>query len=317
MTTGTLPASGHPAVEGSRAVFDDFAKFAADAITPMSVETPCKQGFFANYSASRLDRLNFVEIEAPALRVHHEASHRTTRTFQLLYSVKTGLDISVPGKRFHLGPGELCLLDNSKPYTVAVDGPHKVLDMIVPENWLAGWIGAPHLVTSRPVSLTTKWGPPLASFLNTLSAEILAGDIPARAIEHQFGGLASLALRCLTLEQPPIYCEAMARRAIELIRARYDDPELTGVHIAKALGVAPRTLQKVLATTGRTYQKLLGEMRIARAKEILSDPTMRRLNIAQVAYKAGFVDHAYFSRVFTKNTGLPPTHWRDRNCGIR
>jgi len=36
---------------------------------------------------------------------------------------------------------------------------------------------------------------------------------------------------------------------------------------------------------------------------------MKKLNIAQVAYKAGFADLAYFSRVFTKSVGLPPTHW--------
>ena len=294
--------------------FDDFATFAADAITPMSIETSQRDGFLARYSAFKLNRTSFVQLDVPDLRVHHDTSRSSRLTFQLLYAVETGMEICVPGKRFLLRPGEICLLDNGNPYSVEIPARHKAFDMIVPEDWLAGWIADPHAIKSCPISLNTQWGPPLASFLNTLSVEVTAGDVPARSIEYHLGGLISLALRGVANKSLSAHSRAMAHRAVELIRGHHDDPELTCLRLANALGVAPRTLQKALAASGTTYQNLLSEIRIARAKQMLADPGMSKLTIAQVAYNAGFADHAYFSRVFAKATGLPPARWRTL-CG--
>jgi AraC-like DNA-binding protein len=315
LTTAMPLDFGTPAVAPVGAGFDDFATFAADAITPMSIETSRRDGFLARYSAFKLERTSFVQLDVPDLRVYHDANRSSRLTFQLLYAVETGMEICVPGKRFQLRPGEICLLDNGNPYSVEIPARHKAFDMIVPEDWLEGWIADPHAIKSCPISLNTQWGPPLASFLNTLSVEVTAGDIPARSIEYHLGGLISLALRGIADDGPSVQSRAMTRRAIELIRAYHDDPDLTCLKLAKGLGVAPRTLQKALAASSTTYQGLLSEMRIARAKEMLADLGMRKLTISQIAYRAGFADHAYFSRVFTKVTGLPPARWRTlRGC---
>lgn len=305
-----MPAGGGASgTARGAAVFDDFAEFAARAITPMTIETSDRGRFFARYRAFGLDRLSFVRLDVADLNVRHAAARGGQHTFQLLYAVETGMEIEVPGQRFRLAPGEFCLLDNADPYGVEIAAPHRALDMIVPLDWLKGWVADPHAVKARPVPLGAGWGPPLASFLATLSAEIEAGQVPAPAIEHHLGGLLGMALRNVQGAEGP-GGGALARRAAELIRARHDDPELSCPGLAALLGVAPRTLQKALSASGTTYQDLLTATRLERAKALLADPAMARLSIAQVAYRCGYEDCAYFSRVFAAATGAPPTRWR-------
>ena len=55
--------------------------------------------------------------------------------------------------------------------------------------------------------------------------------------------------------------------------------------------------------TGKTILAYLNELRISKARQLLSDGTSR---ISDVAEKCGFRDIYYFSRVFKKYTGTTP-----------
>lgn len=60
--------------------------------------------------------------------------------------------------------------------------------------------------------------------------------------------------------------------------------------------------------TGQTFQQFLTAARIAHAKLLLRDLS---LNIADVAFRAGFADAGYFARRFRQLTGVTPHQWRD------
>ena len=59
--------------------------------------------------------------------------------------------------------------------------------------------------------------------------------------------------------------------------------------------------------SGFTLSAYLTQARMGRAAALLSDPSVR---IADVAYAVGFEDPNYFSRVFRKFHGKPPSHFR-------
>ena len=65
--------------------------------------------------------------------------------------------------------------------------------------------------------------------------------------------------------------------------------------------------RKLMALTGRTPLQLLRELRLQRAQQLL---VQGRYNVSEVAERCGFADAAYFSRVFAKTFGVPPSGWR-------
>ena len=50
--------------------------------------------------------------------------------------------------------------------------------------------------------------------------------------------------------------------------------------------------------------------RMAEAQRLLTDPAWRSASIATIAYRLGFSDPAYFSRVFRDTTGRSPRQFR-------
>lgn len=305
-------SGGHAsALDTPSAVFDDFASFAANAIAPMSIETSDRHRFHARYRRHDLARTSFVDLDIGDLHVYHAPDKGGLHTFQVLHAIETPMDIVTPQGRFVLPEGDICLLDNAEHYSVTIPGRHRAIDFIVPADWLRRWIGDMHAVKARPISLRSGWGPPLASFLQTICTEIDAGDVPTRVIEQNLGGLLNMSLRGIEHACGiPTGQALLGRRAIEAIRARHEDPELTCDTVAAEVGVAPRTLQKALASCSTTYRLALTEIRMERARAMLADPACAGLGIAEIAYRAGYADSGYFTRVFTRTMGSPPSHWR-------
>lgn len=75
-----------------------------------------------------------------------------------------------------------------------------------------------------------------------------------------------------------------------------------------ALGFSYEHVCRLFSRTfGVTPAAYRNAVRLERAKTLLRDP---KLTIAQVAYKAGFDDPAYFTRLFHRQNGVPPSHFR-------
>ncbi len=72
-------------------------------------------------------------------------------------------------------------------------------------------------------------------------------------------------------------------------------------------------LRRFKRATGTTPWRYLTELRLARAKGLLSDPAM---GVAEAARQAGFTDPAHFSRVFSRRTGLTPRAYRALHCPL-
>ncbi|MER5355200.1 AraC family transcriptional regulator [Kitasatospora sp. NPDC002551] len=76
---------------------------------------------------------------------------------------------------------------------------------------------------------------------------------------------------------------------------------------AALLGLAPRTLQRALATAGTSFQAELLAVRL----EVAGQLTARTaLPLADIAATAGFTDHAHLTRRFHAHYGCPPSEFR-------
>lgn len=68
--------------------------------------------------------------------------------------------------------------------------------------------------------------------------------------------------------------------------------------------------RKLQAVTGETSSAYLLRIRLSRAKRLLDDP--KNFKIGDIAFKCGFEDFAYFSRVFKQKYGVTPSQYRKR-----
>ncbi|WP_341224395.1 ATP-binding protein [uncultured Arcticibacterium sp.] len=78
--------------------------------------------------------------------------------------------------------------------------------------------------------------------------------------------------------------------------------------LCQFIGISHSQLhRKLMALMGISPNKLIRQIKLQRGKELLQNS---ELNISQIAFKSGFSDPGYFSRIFKKEFGLTPQEWR-------
>ena len=100
----------------------------------------------------------------------------------------------------------------------------------------------------------------------------------------------------------------IVNRAITYMERHYAE-KLQLTDVAAEVYVSHWHLSKLLNGTGKSFSDILNEIRIAKAKELMTDSS---LHIADIAEKVGFADSAHFSRVFKKYAGMPANEYRNR-----
>ena len=104
----------------------------------------------------------------------------------------------------------------------------------------------------------------------------------------------------------------LVKAALAYMKEHCTEQHLSLSDVADHVYVSQWHLSKLLnKETDQSFFDLLGGMRIALAKKLLSDPALR---IHEIADQAGFSDVAHFSRSFKKITGCTPGEYRNRQA---
>lgn len=98
--------------------------------------------------------------------------------------------------------------------------------------------------------------------------------------------------------------KSVKQQVQELLNKNIDQPADT---VARQLGMPLRTLQRRLKDEETTFQTVLEEVQLEKAKYFLTDPA---LDIDSIAIKLGFSDRHSFGRAFKRWTKLTPAVWR-------
>lgn len=95
------------------------------------------------------------------------------------------------------------------------------------------------------------------------------------------------------------------------LAAHWSDPGLTVQDMAQELGFTNTYLCAAYKkSSGITINQYITRLRVEHAKELLSS-TSRKLY--EVGRSVGYTDGKYFTRVFTRETGLTPKQYRERH----
>jgi AraC-like DNA-binding protein len=104
---------------------------------------------------------------------------------------------------------------------------------------------------------------------------------------------------------------AIVLRATQLLEAQLSDCELSPSSAAQQLGISVRYLQKLFEEAGENVNHYIRRRRLERAYEELMDSLYFQQSIAEISFRWGFNDSAYFSRAFRDLFGLSPSQHRD------
>lgn len=91
------------------------------------------------------------------------------------------------------------------------------------------------------------------------------------------------------------------------VARRFSEPNFDLDHVAGALGLSRRYVQKLLEGTGKSFTEHLAERRLDRAFAMLTDPHQLHLAIIDIAFAVGFGDVSHFNRTFRRRFGETPS----------
>lgn len=164
-----------------------------------------------------------------------------------------------------------------------------------------------------PIPAASGVGRLFAQFLITL-AEVEHSDHDMLRLGHIAVDLAVALLanqldKHSTAPTSPT-CE-LYLRVLSFVDRNLHVPELGPAAIASAHGISVRYLHRIFQLHQQAgVTAYLRSRRLDRCRRDLADPCLDHLTIASVAARWGFTQPADFSRVFRRETGVSPSHYR-------
>ncbi|NLO71016.1 MAG: response regulator [Porphyromonadaceae bacterium] len=101
--------------------------------------------------------------------------------------------------------------------------------------------------------------------------------------------------------------EKFIRKALEIVKANYKNPEFEVSGFIKSMGISKSLLNKKMNhLTGQPTVQFIRNYRLSVAREMILK-NKDSMTISEVAFECGFNDPKYFSRCFTKHFGEAPS----------
>ena len=103
--------------------------------------------------------------------------------------------------------------------------------------------------------------------------------------------------------------ERSLRLVISYMETHYQDPDISFESLAREVNFSVSYISALLKKRqGTSFVKMLTELRMEKAKELLMNPALKIIDIAE---RLGYNDSYYFSHCFKKHVGMPPKEFRN------
>ncbi|MFT3763940.1 MAG: helix-turn-helix domain-containing protein [Minicystis sp.] len=222
----------------------------------------------------------------------------------------------------HAHPGDIELLDGTRPGQLSFESDYRRLVIAVPYDQLR-----PRLVEpDRALRHIARGGDGLGALASNYLRTVAHTPLPA-AVGPQVSELL-VDLLALTFNAPvagldsDTPCAREARRIAirQYVERNLSDPSLSPATVAARFRISTRYLHGLFSEQGQTFMRWLLSRRLARCRDAFADPALRHRSITEIAYAAGFHDLSHFGRAFKAafgmsprafRAGLPPVEMRD------
>ncbi|MDQ6432501.1 AraC family transcriptional regulator [Mesorhizobium sp. LHD-90] len=289
--------------------------------------------FSANCLLAAFGDLGFMSFNGTLERVSRTSRNVAAdpRGDFLLGFPRGGADAVVVqrGRDVHCGTGQVVITSNAEPMETQV-GPGSTiawLGLSVPRARLLDVVADADDVVSRRLDPGAPSMRHLMRYLCLLAAPDAPDSDPALGahIERTLLDLVSLALGArgdhAYVARERGLAAARLDDILAIIRRRFADPgfEVADVadvaDVARRLGVSPRYVNALVHDTGRSFAERVMELRLQKAREMLTDMRQDRMKIIDIAFACGFNEVSYFNRCFRRRFGSAPSGLRGARNG--
>ncbi len=290
---------------GSSETFAYWAEVICDVFVPLGASRRGTTGFSGRIEVSEWEEVTISRVTAGDQRVRHRRSD--ARDDCLVSLQVAGAGRVAQGTRVAaLHPGDLAFYDATQEYELTFEQHFDQYVVQFPRRLLVERLIEPSDVCGRRIAADQPLARVVAALTRSLAEETHDLDRAARQrlsaqVIEVLATTASINLPAESRDRDHIVAAALTIAAGQL-----SDPGLDVSTIAGRLGYSVRTLQRAFAE-GDSLVSRIRAMRLARARDLLTDPRAARLSVAEVGARVGYPDPSTFARAFRRAHGLAPT----------
>lgn len=234
--------------------------------------------------------------------------------FYLITQLQSPWHVRQGGHLVQLRPGDAVLVDSARCYELHFPQSVACLSIQMPRAWVGRWLAQVDCEAPRVAWRDEGWGRALSALCMQLGEDpASAASYPQALLADQVGAMLAAALEPA---RPAVSrSHDLVGRAEALMRELLDQPGLAGGNLAQSLGVSLRTLHRAFAARGATVAGTLRQLRLQRAAELLAQPRLAGVSVAELGRRCGYSDASHFVRQFQQAFGDTPARWRRQRIG--
>ncbi|MCX4613123.1 MULTISPECIES: AraC family transcriptional regulator [Streptomyces] len=243
---------------------------------------------------------------------------RDSEFLHLGMQVRGSSAVSHHGTEVVLKPGDLVFCDRDRPHFTHLGNDCQVTVFRISRHHLGVSESDLRRIAGVSVRRGEGVGAMASIFLSALAAgaEFRTSRIGDRLIRSAVDLVTVLVMELLAEASRPKTSDAsnagneMLTRIREFIEVHLMDPDLSPKSIALAHHISVRYLHKLFQNDGTTVSQWVRQRRLSASRQELGRTSNRRLTVAAVARRLGFISPSHFSRVFRDAYGMSPSEWQ-------
>lgn len=250
--------------------------------------------------------------------------HRTSSTYcgvpessRLLVTLQMEgtAHLSQDGRDSRLSPGDLCLIDPARPFSIETT-EMRTHSLYLEREAVRAVLPEIDVLTSRSINGQSGAGAMFTAMVNEMfklapmldedTADTIAESLPY-----------ALATAFVTLKHERVLLQPRLKllhrqRIRRFAREHLRDHKLDAATIANGVNLSARYIYELFADETESLMKWVWSERLQRCSRDLASPSLMARSIGEIAYSWGFSDVAHFSRAFRQHFNMSPREWRKR-----
>jgi AraC-like DNA-binding protein len=214
------------------------------------------------------------------------------------------------GKAFDLAPDAAVMISNVDPISLAGGPENEWLCIVLPEGVLNDAFGNVDDRLADPIRGDGEVLRHLRRYCDFIENAL---PLPSMLMSHAADTIIDLVGLSAGLKngaadgaEPRGLRQARLATIEQKIRLNFSEPSYAVPTIARELRLSTRYIYELLQESGTGFSERVMELRLEKARLMLSDRNSDRLRISEIAFQCGFNDISYFNRSFRRRFGCAP-----------
>lgn len=209
--------------------------------------------------------------------------------------------------------GNVCFYTLDEPIDITLPAPYSAQLVQLKRDLIAPYVDTLDL-RHRPLDGAGTETRMLRSYLATLIGSGMPPASFAATAANHIRDLAALALGARADAREVLRDGGVRAARLAAIHAHmakhFHEADYAAEHVARALGITPRYVRRLLDEGGDSFSGRLADLRLEAAMRSLVSPLEADRTIAEIAYSVGYTEFTTFFRHFRRRYGVSPSEAR-------